>query len=274
MTDFPPSQYLIKKRENIKRLERIKVLSTYDKHRNILPLERETNPMILNDKDLFREAFTKHPNLAEFISCKIPKNILDDEDFMMEMYHLTKCIKIFGYIDSERLLFRLLKINLEFFDYCSSVIARNIPIMKKCLKEYPRLKSSPTLNYEVRKEFNALYSAVQRINAVKTFLLCVSKSDSSINWMRGCSGLYVRKIYEYIKPIYPNNKHIMSIPENLTLKCRGGGYHYVTHRISRGQYKLCEEYRPCSNCPNFEERKQWIELIRSKALSDYGFRVV
>ena len=273
MSQFPPSQYLFKKRENIKRLERIKVLTTLDKNGKI-PLEREDNPIILNDKDLFRIAFTKHPTLAEKISLKIPKSIRDDDDFMLEMYHLTKYDRIFGYIDSERLLFRLLKINLEFFDYCSYVIARDITIMKKCLKKYPRLKYSPTLNYEIREEFNALYYAVQKINPIKTFLLCVSKVDSPINWMRGFSGLYVRKIYDYLKPRYPNNKYIMSIPENLSLKCRGGGYHPTTHRISRGQYKICEEYRPCSNCPNFEERKQWIEFIRSKAVSDYGFHVV
>ena len=251
--DYPPSSFLLKKRENIKRLERIKVLTTYDKHRNILPLERETNLMILNDKDLFRMAFTKHPNLAEFISCKIPKSILDDEDFMIEMYHLTKCIKIFRDINSESLLFRLLKINLDFFDHCSYDISTNKRIIKKCLKEYPELISAPTLYYKIRNEYHTIFSAVKQINSIKTFLLCVNTENSLIQWMKGCSGLYIRKIYEYLKPIY------------YVKKCNSDEFHLELCKGHNKRYKVCE---------NFEERKELTELIKSKSSSDYGFRVI
>jgi hypothetical protein len=287
---FPPSEHLVRKRENIKRLERIKVLITLDKYGSI-PLEKEENSIILNDQNLFMMAFTKHPTLADKISSKIPQSILNDEEFMIEMYHLTKYVGIFGIVSNRKLFTRLLGINLAFFDYAFHGIYNNNCIMHECLRTFPKLISSPFLPVYIKEEFRMVKKSIKYINSTKTFLLCVNQKSSKIYWMRGHNNFYEKIISEYLKPImYPVNKFVSNeslvpiLPELLYQKCMNVHTKclHCSNRLLFTSYSCCKNMKKlpkvkqlfCKNCPNLDERKQWVEIIRKKASKVYGFRVV
>ena len=291
ISHFPPSKHLFEKKENTRRFERIKVLTSFNEVGQ-LPLFLEENPKILNDKDLFRIALTKHPKLADRISAIIPPSILFDEDFMLEMYHLTKYLGIFQTINSESQLFKLLKIDIRFFEHCRipASIIRDDRIMQKCLKNYPKLLSLDYFPLHIKREYKMLASNIKIINTVKTFLLCTMSENGRLRHQRGFSGLIVHEICQYLKPaIYKSSDFIGPIPvlPSMLQKCRH--YHSCKHcdnlarmlgrRITKqeyyqAKYKPCIAYKLCEKCPNREERKRWVEIIRNKAKEVYGLRVV
>ena len=257
ITYFPPSQHLVEKKKLNMRLERIKVLTTLDKFGDI-PLFQEKDPMILNDKDLFRRAFTEHPTLADRISHKIPPTILYDEDFMIEMYHLidslgTKCFGIFQTIYSEDLLFKLLKIDIRFFAYCRipEFITQDDRIMQKCLKHYPRLRLFEGIPLHIRDGHRIITNYLKIINSIKTFLLCVINQTCQLRLLRGCSGIISHNICQYLKPIsYP------------TFRVIGSSLFPLSSRVLKS--------RP----QTYDERKLRIDFIRDKGKEIYGLCVV
>lgn len=257
ITYFPPSQHLVEKKKRNMRLERIKALITLDKFGE-LSLFKEKDPMILNDKDLFRRAFTEHPTLAVRISHKIPPTILYDEDFMIEMYHLidsfgTKCFGIFQTIYSEDLLFKLLKIDIRFFAYCRipEFITQDDRIMQKCLKNYPRLRLFEAMPLHIRDGYRILTCYLKVINSIKTFLLCVVNEYSRLRLLRGCSGIISYNICQYLKPVF-----------------------YPTFRVIGSSIIPLSSKVQKSKPQTYDERKLRIEFIRNKGKEIYGLRVV
>lgn len=306
MKDFPPSEYLINKRKELKRKKYIKYLLTPNKSNN-LPLLKEINPKILNDKDLFSMAFTLYPILAEQISLKIPESIQSDDNFMLEMYHITKYMGIFKQIKSKILFLDLLKINPKFFNLGSQKLYSDIKFMYECVSINPIIVSNYFIPYIIKNEFNMINSSIKIINSVRTFLLCIQKKESNINWLKGFSG-QVMEICKYLKPIlYPVfNYHFIGYNSNLECKCME--LHTCKHcslkikleneksklkyrsinkfikvrtlqninQLEKEKEKLtiCTKNTFCKSCPNLEDRKQWIKLIRTKAISIYGLQVI
>lgn len=57
-------------------------------------------------------AFTRYLTLSEQISLKIPESIQSDDNFMLEMYHITKYMRLFNGIKSKILFLDLLPLFL------------------------------------------------------------------------------------------------------------------------------------------------------------------
>jgi hypothetical protein len=284
---WQPSEHLLKKRENMERQKRIEYLTTGKN--GYLPLFHERNPAILNDRDLFRVAFTKHPELADRILFKIPESIINDEKFMTEMYHLTKYLGIFGRVYNYELFTRLLSINIAFFDYASHEIYSNKSNMQKCLKTYPELNEAMKLPVHIREEFQMIQESMKIINSIKTFLLCVNQKE--ISCMRHIICEYLKPTIYNVNKFVRNESHILPngnvilplvpIPQRLYEKCTVAHtqcvhclkvFFQTSHSCSKKQQKV--KRLLCRNCPNLEERKEWIQIIRETASKGYGFLVI
>lgn len=237
------------------------------------------NPIMFRNKDFIRTILRKFPKDAVKLRQIIDPSILDDFEFAVEIYHLTKCITIFGEIRNLEFLFQLLEVDLDFLNSAYSR-ALTIPFMRKCLKTYPILIRSDMISDMMMREYRSTRKAISEINTLKTFLLCVMKRDSKINWMRGCGGIYTRMVCDYVR-VFPMDlvkNYIDPIPQPLSLKCkrphRCGCVRFgdIGERLSNRS--MCESHPKvlCENCPNFHDRKLWVQLFRTLATS-YGFRV-
>lgn len=139
----------------------------------------------------------------------------------------------------------------------------------------------------MKEEFQMIKKSMEYINTTKTFLLCVNQKSSNIYWMRGFYHFYTRFISEYLKPtLYPvnkfdSNRSLVPIPPILSEKCMDIHNKCLhcsetlllpSHSCSKKIPKVKQWL--CVNCPNLDERKQWVGIIREKASKVYGFRVI
>lgn len=301
--DFTPSKHLIEKRQANKRKRYINYLLTLNKN-NTLPFFEETNPVILNNKDLFRKAFTYYPTLVKQISLKMPKSFYYDTEFMLEMYHITKSTELFNETKPKRLFFELFKIDSKFFNSDIQHFNSDIKFMCECISVKPGIVSNRFVPEKIKHEFEMIKSSIETINSVKTFLLCIQKNEGNVSWLKRFP-YQVMEICEYLKPpLYPVYLFIEN-SSNLKYKCMRlhtcehcdiknkleeyiknleyTSNKFIKYRILEKikqlepklkKSTLCTKNTFCKKCPNFEDRKQWIDMIRTKAKSVYRLKVI
>lgn len=159
----------------------LKRLTTMDPNHNKQSKQRlgllsVTDIRVLNNPKLFVMAFEKNPSYFEEIYAHIPQQLLDNVEFLLELYYLTKNRKCMGRIEDPVLLVRLLKININFFKNCSNDLKENTQLMLSCMNMHPVLFLSPEMPDNIKHNYIDLQFAVATINSIKTFLLCTTTS--------------------------------------------------------------------------------------------------
>jgi len=77
---------------------------------------------ILRNKDFIRRVFTKYPTSTVELNGIVHDSLLNDFDFIVEIYNLTKCTYILSPINDLDLLFRLLKVDIKFLLYANYMV--------------------------------------------------------------------------------------------------------------------------------------------------------
>lgn len=290
---------------NLKRKE-ILALLQYNTNWDVEKKLEESN--LTDDLVFFRSAFTKYPLLAYKIGTIISKTILDNEEFMMEMYAITKCKHIFkrgiGNVD---LLIRLMKIDIDFFSFIRDSISYNPSKLLKIIANFPIIRTFEKIPSFIAEDYKMVFDCITNLNEIKTFLL--SHRKIQIKGMFPFIFNSIRhKVCSYLS-VFPERlvkKFIGDIPVSLTTKCRCN-YHTCNHCIKITIYKdifdklSLHDPTPsvrhkiylvknnldivgswkctgigkytCQNCLNAEDRKLWYETIRKQG-HVYGIRVL
>jgi len=274
------------KEEKLKRLKYIEYLTTPNKlFNNTLPIFNKKHRSILYDKDLYRILFTKYPTIVNNIKFMFPYQIRDDEEFMIELYHLTKCRNIISSITKPETLIALLPFDLNFINSCYYEVIYNVKLMRELIKKYPILISYKSIPEHIRYNYKMVKDAIQDINSIKTFLMSMKK-EGVLSYLNGIEGIR-KNICDYLRviPYELQQTNYYTIPFNLHQKCKTKHncsncsklkpikYWKVFEIHKELRIMPCKHPAICTNCPNFDERRQWIQIIREISFS-YGFQII
>ena len=303
------SDVVTKKREEknnqAKREEMVKLFGSYELNDFndeylIMGLRSEINKRNLTEDSIFfKMLFKKYPKYTPHIAEHLlPNTLLQDSKFMMEIYSLTKCKELFaGKISNVDLLLQLMKIDVQFFSYCSMSILYDGSQLLKIVEAYPMIRNDVNIPSYITDYFQMIQSCVLNLNSIRAFLVSIQQ----IKKRHPFSSFVRSNVCSYLSsfPYLLAETFIGEIPSVLETRCRCK-IHFchtckklkeldqelakhaysptpLAHNVRNKVRKLRSDRRiieihictgppyNCANCLRSDDRKLWYNTIRSHA---------